>query len=135
MEDGNKEEIPAHGRAARLRSQGRQHHCYGPGCRKFSRESNRSSVRIQTGSRQNRITGDTLMDPHEFDGKRVLVTGGSKGIGQAVVARLGEGGARVLTTARTEPIDVADASLFVAADITTAEGCAAVADAVRPRLG
>src|SRR5258708_3715027 len=43
------------------------------------------------------------VDPHEFDGKRVLVTGGSKGIGQAVVARLGEGGATVLTTARTRP--------------------------------
>src|SRR6266852_4597334 len=135
MEGGDQEEIPAHGRAARLRSQGRQHHCYGPGCRKFPRESHRSSVCIPIGSRQNRITGDTLMDTHEFDGKRVLVTGGSKGIGQAVVARLCEGGARVLTTARTQPSDLADTSLFVAADITTAEGCAAVADAVLARLG
>jgi NAD(P)-dependent dehydrogenase (short-subunit alcohol dehydrogenase family) len=75
------------------------------------------------------------MDPHEFDGKRVLVTGGSKGIGQAVVARLCEGGARVLTTARRQTSNLADTSLFVAADITTAEGCAAVADAVRARLG
>ena len=54
------------------------------------------------------------VDPHEFEGKRVLVTGGSKGIGQAVVARLGEGGARVLTTARTRPKDLADIDLFVA---------------------
>src|ERR1700694_5542590 len=99
MEGGDKDKIPAHGRAARLGSEGRQHHCYGPGCRKFPRESHRSSVCIPIGSRQNRITGDTLMNPHEFDGKRVLVTGGSKGIGQAVVARLGEGGATVLTTA------------------------------------
>src|SRR6266850_4880147 len=75
------------------------------------------------------------VDPHEFDGKRVLVTGGSKGIGQAVVARLGEGGATVLTTARTKPNDLTDTSLFVAADITTAAGCAVVADAVRERLG
>ena len=52
-----------------------------------------------------------------------------------MVVRLCEGGARVLTTARTQPIDVTDTSLFVAADITTAEGCAAVADAVRARLG
>ncbi len=71
----------------------------------------------------------------EFDGKRALVTGGSKGIGQAVAARLREGGATVLTTARSLPSDLADTRLFVATDITTAEGCAAVAEAVRERLG
>jgi len=73
--------------------------------------------------------------PHEFDGKRVLVTGGTKGIGQAVAARLREAGARVLTTGRTRPSDPMDTSLFTAADITTADGCAAVANAVRERLG
>src|SRR5437868_12238680 len=73
--------------------------------------------------------------PHEFDGKRVLVTGGTKGIGEAVTSRLREAGARVLTTARTRPSDLADASLFVATDLATAEGCAAVARAVQERLG
>ncbi len=66
---------------------------------------------------------------------RALVTGGSKGIGQAVVARMSEGGATVLATAHTHSSDFADTSLFVSADITTAEGCAAVLDAVRERLG
>jgi uncharacterized protein (DUF302 family) len=33
--------------------------------------------------------------PHEFDGKRVLVTAGTKGCGQAVVVRMREAGARV----------------------------------------
>src|SRR5467141_2377788 len=75
------------------------------------------------------------MDRREFDGKHVLVTGGTKGIGAAVATRLREGGATVLTTARTRPSDLEDADLFVASDITTAEGCATVADAVRGRLG
>lgn len=75
------------------------------------------------------------IDPHEFDGRRVLVTGGTKGIGQAVTARLRNGGAKVLTTARERPSDLADTDLFVATDITTAEGCAAIADAVLKRLG
>jgi NAD(P)-dependent dehydrogenase (short-subunit alcohol dehydrogenase family) len=75
------------------------------------------------------------MAASEFDGKRALVTGGTKGIGQAVAARLREDGARVLTTARRQPSDLTDTDLFVAADITTAEGCAVVADAVRKCLG
>jgi NAD(P)-dependent dehydrogenase (short-subunit alcohol dehydrogenase family) len=70
----------------------------------------------------------------ELDGRRALVTGGTKGIGEAVAARLREAGATVLTTARTRPGDLPD-DLFVAAEITTTEGCATVADAVRDRLG
>jgi NAD(P)-dependent dehydrogenase (short-subunit alcohol dehydrogenase family) len=73
--------------------------------------------------------------PGEFSGKRVLVTGGTKGIGAAVVRRLREAGARVLATARSRPADLAAAELFVAADITTLAGCTVVADAVRSRLG
>jgi NAD(P)-dependent dehydrogenase (short-subunit alcohol dehydrogenase family) len=64
-------------------------------------------------------------------GRRALVTGGTKGIGKAVAAALREAGATVLTTARTP----GDDGLFVAADITTLEGCTAVADAVREHLG
>src|SRR5258706_6756125 len=71
----------------------------------------------------------------ELDGSRALVTGGSMGIGHAVAARLCEMGAKVLTTARTAPGDLAEIEAFVAADITSAEGCAAVAEAVRARLG
>ncbi len=70
----------------------------------------------------------------ELNGRRALVTGGTQGIGAAVVVRLREAGARVLTTARTTPAGLAGADLFVAADIATAEGCAAVAGAVRDRL-
>jgi NAD(P)-dependent dehydrogenase (short-subunit alcohol dehydrogenase family) len=75
-----------------------------------------------------------MSDNLELDGRRALVTGGTKGIGEAVAARLREAGATVLTTARTRPGDLPD-DLFVAAEITTTEGCAIVADAVRDRLG
>ncbi len=70
----------------------------------------------------------------ELDSKRALVTGGTKGVGAAVVAALREAGARVLTTARKRPEDVSEAE-FVEADLSTAEGCAAVAEAVRQQLG
>ncbi|MDN3561064.1 SDR family oxidoreductase [Vreelandella neptunia] len=69
-----------------------------------------------------------------LNGRRVLITGGSKGVGAAVVALFREEGAQVLTAARTRPADLPD-ELFVAADLTTAEGCATVADAVSDRLG
>ncbi len=75
-----------------------------------------------------------MSDPLELDGRRALVTAGTKGIGAAVVARLREEGARVLTTARTRPRDLPD-DLFVVADIATSTGCATVADAVGSRLG
>src|SRR6266550_8143532 len=71
----------------------------------------------------------------ELYGKRVLVTGGTKGVGEAVVATLREAGAIVLTTARSRPQDLDQADQFVAADVSTAEGCAAVALAVHDRLG
>ncbi len=69
-----------------------------------------------------------------LNGRRVLITGGSKGVGAAAVALFREEGAQVLTTARTRPADLPD-KLFVTADLTTAEGCATVADAVNDRLG
>jgi NAD(P)-dependent dehydrogenase (short-subunit alcohol dehydrogenase family) len=70
----------------------------------------------------------------ELEGRRALVTGGTKGIGEAVVAALRDAGAAVLTTARSRPENPAHAD-FVAADVSTAEGCAVVASAVRERLG
>jgi NAD(P)-dependent dehydrogenase (short-subunit alcohol dehydrogenase family) len=71
----------------------------------------------------------------ELTGRRALVTGASKGIGAAVASRLREEGVTVLVTARTRASDLADGDLFVPADVTTGEGCAAVAAAVRERLG
>lgn len=67
-------------------------------------------------------------------GKRALVTSGTRGAGAATVRLFRDLGADVLTTARSRPEDVAEQG-FVAADLTTAEGCATVAAAVRDRLG
>ena len=75
------------------------------------------------------------MAARELDGLRALVTGGTQGIGEAVVARLREAGASVLTTARTAPADLPEGVQFVMADIAAAEGCAVVAGAVGDRLG
>jgi NAD(P)-dependent dehydrogenase (short-subunit alcohol dehydrogenase family) len=75
-----------------------------------------------------------MSDIRELDRNRALVTGGTKGIGAAVAVRLREAGASVLTTARSRPADLPGGIAFVAADITTATGCADVVDAVRNRL-
>ena len=73
-------------------------------------------------------------DPTEFAGKRVLISGGTKGLGRATVDRFLAGGARVITSARgaLEPIDGVE---FVQADLTTAEGGEALAKAALERLG
>ena len=47
--------------------------------------------------------------------KRALVTGGTKGIGEAVVGALREAGANVLTTARSRPENLSHADQFGAA--------------------
>lgn len=69
-----------------------------------------------------------------LDGRRALVTSGTRGAGAATVALFRELGARVLTAARTRP-DTLSEAMFVAADLTTSEGCATLAAAVRERLG
>src|SRR5512147_990558 len=73
-------------------------------------------------------------DPAEFAGKRVLVSGGTKGLGRATVDRFLAGGARVITAARGSlaPIDGVE---FVQADLTTPEGVESLAKAALERLG
>jgi len=69
-----------------------------------------------------------------LEGKRALVTSGTRGAGAATVALFEELGARVLTTARSKPSGM-PAAQFVGADLSSAEGCATVVGAVRERLG
>jgi NAD(P)-dependent dehydrogenase (short-subunit alcohol dehydrogenase family) len=76
-----------------------------------------------------------MSDSLELNGRRALVTGGTKGVGEAVVTALRDAGAKVLTTARSKPEQLADPNLFVTADVSTPEGCATVTQAVKERLG
>lgn len=67
----------------------------------------------------------------DFTGRRVLVTGGTKGIGRAVVDLFTGAGARVVAAARETP----EGPMFVAADLSTPDGAAAVAAYTLSRLG
>ena len=74
-------------------------------------------------------------DGNEFSGKRILVTGGTKGIGEAIVNRLVLGGATVMTTARSRPDDLRSPEFFIQSDLTTLDGVAKVVKEVFARLG
>ncbi|WP_067663545.1 oxidoreductase [Nocardia miyunensis] len=71
----------------------------------------------------------------QLAGKRALVTGGSRGIGAAVVRQLLNAGAEVLTTARSATNSVPEGAGFVAADVRTRAGAEALAEAAREILG
>jgi NAD(P)-dependent dehydrogenase (short-subunit alcohol dehydrogenase family) len=70
----------------------------------------------------------------DFDGRRILVTGGTRGIGEAIVDRFIAGRGTVITTGRSLPSS--DSSHhFVQADVSTREGIDQVVKAAIDRLG
>jgi NAD(P)-dependent dehydrogenase (short-subunit alcohol dehydrogenase family) len=73
-------------------------------------------------------------DANEFTGKRILVTGGTKGIGEAVVNRLRRGGGTVLATARNVPVSK-NSEQFIQADVSTRKGADHVIKTTLERLG
>lgn len=71
----------------------------------------------------------------QLQGQRALVTGGTKGLGAAVVQGLVDAGVKVIATARAAPAHPAQGVLYVPADVSTAEGAAKVAQAVLKHWG
>ncbi|MFE4366797.1 SDR family oxidoreductase [Streptomyces sp. NPDC056835] len=71
----------------------------------------------------------------ELAGERALVTGGSRGIGAAVVRQFPDAGADVLTTARSARGTVPEGATFVEADVRTRAGAETPAAAARDLLG
>jgi len=74
------------------------------------------------------------VNPDEFRDKRILVTGGTKGIGKAIVERFLQGGGTVIAAARSKPEDKGDYH-FVQADLSALAGTAKVVKEITERFG
>ena len=70
-----------------------------------------------------------------LDGKRVIVTGGTAGIGLATVRILTELGGRVLAVSRNEPESLPPGAVHLVADIGEREAAVAIAAGARELLG
>jgi NAD(P)-dependent dehydrogenase (short-subunit alcohol dehydrogenase family) len=81
------------------------------------------------------MTSPFSCDPREFAGKRVLVTGGTQGMGEAIVRRLAAGGATVATAARSPLPEGQAPALFVQADVSTRDGVDTVIRTVEDSFG
>jgi NAD(P)-dependent dehydrogenase (short-subunit alcohol dehydrogenase family) len=75
------------------------------------------------------------IDVEEFKGKRVLVTGGTKGMGRSIVQRFAQSGALVASTARSPVPSDFTGTLFVQADIGSSVGVQRVIDEIELKWG
>jgi len=73
--------------------------------------------------------------PDDFAGKRVVVTGGTRGIGLAVVERLADAGAVVVAVARRGAAGLPQGVRVVTGDLSTADGVDAAAASCLSMLG
>ena len=77
----------------------------------------------------------TTSTARELDGRRALVTGGSRGLGAAIAQRLIDAGASVVAAARAITPDTPAGAKFVTADLRTRDSVRALADAALEQLG
>ena len=71
----------------------------------------------------------------DLAGKAAIVTGGTRGLGRAIAARLSEAGCLVTVCGRAEPTDLPDGVAFELADVRDPDRARALVDAVAARHG
>ena len=71
----------------------------------------------------------------DFDGRVVLVTGGTKGVGRGIARRFADAGATVAVCSRSEPEALPDGWTWLGADLRDGDAAWAMVDDVVDRLG
>ena len=75
------------------------------------------------------------LDPLEFRDRRIVVTGGTQGTGRAVIQRLADAGAVVVTAARSSRPAGLPVHTYVQADLTRTAGIEVLVNAIRDGIG
>ena len=71
----------------------------------------------------------------DFDGRVVLVTGGTKGVGRGIARRFADAGATVAVCSRSEPEALPDGWTWLGVDLRDGDAAWAMVDEVVDRLG